>query len=360
PQGQRSAEAIQAAAYKQADIIFSEPLLIEGRPIPVTVRTGYALSPEDGPDATTLVQNAEAALRHARATGEQHVHYNAATRTHSVGQLALEHRLRLALERHEFELHYQPKVNVISRRIQGAEALIRWRSPEDGVVTPAVFLPLMEATGFIVQVGDWVVRQAAQDCQNWMKLGLPPVRVAVNIAPAQLRHPDFERSFLRAVRPWAGSSWGLDIEITEGVLNEDSATEIVKLQNLRDAGVKIAIDDFGTGYSSLSRLATLPIDTLKIDRRFVEQALVSHAGSSLVKTIIALARAFDMTTVAEGVEKHEQLDFLWHMGCDQSQGFLHSPAVTAAEFERMLKHGKGLLIQPADDERKPVPLVKGT
>ena len=357
-QGQRSDEEIRTAGYRQAEIIFSEPLQIEGRAIPVAVRTGFALSPGDGPDATTLVQNAEAALRHARANGEQHVHYNAATRTHSVGQLALEHRLRLALERQEFELHYQPKVNVVTRRIQGAEALIRWRSPEDGLVTPAVFLPLMEATGFIVQVGDWVVRQAAQDCQNWMKLGLPPVRVAVNIAPAQLRHPDFEQSFLKAVRPWATSSWGLDIEITEGVLNEDSAAEIIKLQNLRDAGVKIAIDDFGTGYSSLSRLATLPIDTLKIDRRFVEQSLSSSSGSSLVKTIIALARAFDMTTVAEGVEKHEQLDFLWHMGCDQSQGFLHSPAVTAGEFALMLKHGKGLLIQPADPERKVEYLLK--
>jgi EAL domain-containing protein (putative c-di-GMP-specific phosphodiesterase class I) len=219
---------------------------------------------------------------------------------------------------------------------------------------------LLEATGFIVQVGDWVVRQAAEDCQTWLRMGLPPVRVAVNIAPAQLRHPGFEHSFLQAVRPWATPASGLDIEITEGVLNEDSASEISKLKHLRDAGVKIAIDDFGTGYSSLSRLATLPIDTLKIDRRFVEQALLSNSGSSLVKTIIALARAFDMTTVAEGVEKHEQLDFLWHMGCDQSQGFLHSPAVPAAEFAQMLKNGKGLLIQPADLERKLEYLVQAS
>jgi diguanylate cyclase (GGDEF)-like protein len=351
-QGQRSDEEIRAAGYRQSQAIFSEPLQIEGRAIPVAVRTGFALSPDDGGDATTLVQNAEAALRQARATGEQHVQYNQATRTQGVGQLALEHRLRLALERREFELHYQPKVNVVTRRIQGAEALIRWRSPEDGLVSPAVFLPLLEATGFIVQVGDWVVRQAAEDCQGWIRMGLPPVRIAVNIAPAQLRHPDFEHSFLQAVRPWATSQSGLDIEITEGVLNEDSASEISKLKNLRDAGVRIAIDDFGTGYSSLSRLATLPIDTLKIDRRFVEQAVLSNSGSSLVKTIIALARAFDMTTVAEGVETHEQLDFLWHMGCDQSQGFLHSPAVPAAEFAHMLRNGQGLQIQPADHERR--------
>jgi EAL domain-containing protein (putative c-di-GMP-specific phosphodiesterase class I) len=265
-----------------------------------------------------------------------------------VGQLALEHRLRQALERQEFELFYQPKVNVVTRRIQGAEALIRWRNPEEGLVVPAVFLPLLEATGLIVPVGEWVVQQAARDCQQWMALGLPPVRVAVNIATAQLRHPDFEPSFLRAVRPWSSKLWGLDIEITEGALQEDCVTEIKKLKRLRECGIKIAIDDFGTGYSSLSRLAALPIDTLKIDRCFVGQSLGSQSGSSVVKTIIALARAFNMNTVAEGVEKQEELDFLWHMGCDQSQGYLHSRAVTAAEFGELLQHGKGLLIQPAE------------
>jgi EAL domain-containing protein (putative c-di-GMP-specific phosphodiesterase class I) len=177
---------------------------------------------------------------------------------------------------------------------------------------------------------------------------LPPVRVAVNIAPAQLRHPDFEAMFTQALRPWATRSWGLDIEITEGVLHEDSGTEIRKLKRLRESGVKIAIDDFGTGYSSLSRLAALPIDTLKIDRTFVSQSLTSQSGASLIKTIIALARSFNMTTVAEGVEKQGELDLLWHMQCDQSQGYLHSPAVTAAEFADLLQFGKGVLMQPAE------------
>jgi diguanylate cyclase (GGDEF)-like protein len=350
PQRERSLQEIHAACYRQAAKMFGEPFQIEGHTIPVTVRAGFALCPEDGVDATALVQNAEAALRYARATGEQHVHYNASASTHSVGQLALEHRLRFALERKEFELHYQPKVNVITRRIQGAEALLRWRSPDDGLVSPAMFLPSLEATGMIVQVGEWVVNQVARDCQRWMHAGLPPVRVAVNIAPAQLRHPDFERGFLQAIKPWADKSWGVDIEITEGVLHDDSATEVTKLKHLHDAGVRIAIDDFGIGYSSLSRLATLPIDTLKIDRVFVRQSLGSSSGGSLVRTIIALARAFNMTTVAEGVEKQEQLDLLWHLGCDQSQGFLHSPALPAHEFTEVLQHGKGTLIQPADFE----------
>jgi diguanylate cyclase (GGDEF)-like protein len=346
----RSAQEAEAAGLRAAEAIFSEPLLIDGRTIPVAVRTGYALSPDDGHDATTLVQNAEAALRHARVFGEKHVHFTAVARTQSVGQMALEHRLRLALERQEFELHYQPKVNIVTRRIQGAEALLRWRSPEDGLLAPAVFLPTLEAAGFIVQVGDWVVRQAALDCQRWQQLGLPPVRVAVNIAPAQLRHPDFERAFRQAVTPWSTNAWGLDIEITEGVLQEDSLADIRKLKNLRECGVKVAIDDFGTGYSSLSRLATLPIDTLKIDRSFVGQAVGSSFGGSLVKTIIALARAFNLTTVAEGVETPEELNFLLQLGCDQSQGFLHSKAVTADEFAVLLQHGKGVLIQAAEHE----------
>jgi EAL domain-containing protein (putative c-di-GMP-specific phosphodiesterase class I) len=264
-----------------------------------------------------------------------------------VGQLALEHRLRFALERQEFELHYQPKVNIASRRVHGAEALLRWRSPEDGLVSPAVFLPSLEATGMITQVGDWVVRQAAQDCQRWMQTELPPVRVAVNIAPLQLRQPEFEANFLKAVAGWSSPEWGLDIEIVEGVLQEDSPAEVDKLRRLREHGIGVAIDDFGTGYSSLSRLATLPVDTLKIDRSFVSRSLDGGSGASLVRTIIALARALGMDTVAEGVEKPEELELLRQLGCDTSQGWLHSAALPAAEFAALLRNGNGPLLRPA-------------
>jgi diguanylate cyclase (GGDEF)-like protein len=352
-----TAQEFHATGARHTEQLFGEPFVIDGRAIPVSVHSGSAMSPDDGSDATSLVQNAEAALHYGRAAGIRQAHYSAKTRSESVGQLALEHKLRLALDRQEFELFYQPKVNVVTRRIQGAEALIRWRNPEEGVVGPNVFLPLLEASGFIVQVGEWVVQQAARDCRKWKSLALPPVRVAVNIAPAQLRHPDFEAMFMQALRPWSSKSWGLDIEITEGVLHEDSGTEIRKLKRLRESGVKIAIDDFGTGYSSLSRLAALPIDTLKIDRTFVSQSLTSQSGASLIKTIIALARSFNMTTVAEGVEKQGELDLLWHMQCDQSQGYLHSPAVTADEFANLLQFGKGVLMQPAehsDDDDEPV------
>jgi EAL domain-containing protein (putative c-di-GMP-specific phosphodiesterase class I) len=303
------------------------------------MRSGFALSPEHGSDAMTLVQNAEAALRLARASGSVVVPYSSAAQSESMGRLELEHRLRFALERNEFELFYQPKVDVITRRLRGAEALLRWRSPQDGLVSPAAFLPLLESVGLIVPVGEWVIAQAARDCQEWMRAGLPPVRVAVNVSPTQLRHPDFERRFMHAVTPWSGRERGLDIEITESVLNEDSLAENTVLSRLRSAGVRIAIDDFGTGYSSLSRLSVLPIDTLKIDRSFIHQLVGNPTGTGVVKTIIALARNFNMTTVAEGVEQQEELDLLWHLGCDQSQGYLHSPPLPKEQFASLLAEG---------------------
>ncbi len=282
----------------------------------------------------------EAALQFARSGGRSHVRFDSATRMQSVGQLALEHRLRFALERNEFELYYQPKVNVITRRVQGAEALLRWRSPEEGLMSPGAFLPVLESSGLIEPVGDWVVQQAARDSRAWMEARLPPVRVAVNIGPAQLRHHEFEQRFLRETSAWANRSRGLDIEITEGVLQEDCRAEIKKLERLRAAGIRIAIDDFGTGYSSLSRLSALPVDILKIDQRFINQIVDNPTGATVVKTVIALAHAFGMISVAEGVEKQQQLDMLWQMGCDQSQGYLHCMPLPAEEFAAVLQTGK--------------------
>ena len=190
-----------------------------------------------------------------------------------------------------------------------------------------------------------MIRRAALDCQGWMSSGLTPLRVAVNISPSQLRLPRFVESFLQALAGWSTPAAGLDIEITEGALHEDLATEVGKLKLLRAAGVKIAIDDFGTGYSSLSRLSKLPIDTLKIDRTFTCEVPHDHAGRMLVKTIITLAHAFRLTTVAEGVETQDQLDFMWHIGCDQSQGYFHSHPLASGEFALLLERGRGNLVR---------------
>lgn len=351
PLGTQSADELHEYGQVQAQQLFGEHISVDGRSIPVAVRMAHAVYPEDGTEASALVQDAEAALHFARHSGRSHVRSDAAARAYNVGRLALEHRLRFAFERNEFELHYQPKVNVVSRRIQGAEALLRWRSPEDGLVSPAAFLPVLESSGLILDVGNWVVQQAARECRAWREARLPPVRVAVNIAPEQLRQHEFEMRFLRETGPWADRYWGLDVEITEGMLQEDCGAEIRKLERLRAANVRIAVDDFGTGYSSLSRLSEMPIDTLKIDRRFVDQIVNNPKGASVVKTVVTLAHAFNMNTVAEGVERQEQLDLLWQMGCDQSQGYLHCVPLSASEFASALQNGKGALLQPPEAQQ---------
>jgi len=344
--GAHTINDILAASREHESALFGEPFAIEQRTIPVAVRSGLVIYPEHGEDANSLVQNAEAALRNARTSGARQIYYSAKTNSETVDRLALEHRLRLALDREQFELYYQPKVNVNSRRIEGVEALIRWHDPGSGLVSPAAFLPVLESAGLMVEVGDWVIRRAALDCQRWMSAGLAPLRVAVNISPSQLRLPDFVETVLGALAGWSTPQAGLDIEITEGALHEDLAAEVGKLKLLRAAGVRIAIDDFGTGYSSLSRLSKLPIDTLKIDRTFTCEVPQDHAGRMLVKTIITLARAFRLTTVAEGVETQDQLDFMWQTGCDQSQGYLHSHPLPSNEFALLLEHGRGNLVRP--------------
>jgi EAL domain-containing protein (putative c-di-GMP-specific phosphodiesterase class I) len=257
-------------------------------------------------------------------------------------RLATEHRLRTALAQNQFVLYYQPKISIRTGRISGAEALLRWADPERGVLAPASFLSVLESTGLIIPVGEWALTQAAAHCNRWRSLGLPAVRVAVNAAPAQLRRRDFGAKALDAAESLASDAgWGLDIEITEGALLSDFSWTRRTLRVLRSAGLRIAIDDFGTGYSSLSRLSQLPVDTLKIDRSFTTRVPGEAAGCTIVTTIIGLARAFNMSTVAEGVETEAQLAFLESAGCEESQGYLHSRPVPALDFERLLAQRGG-------------------
>jgi EAL domain-containing protein (putative c-di-GMP-specific phosphodiesterase class I) len=282
------------------------------------------------------VQNAEAALHDARVTSERCRQYSAQKHSETLGSLALEHKLRQALKAGQFEVRYQPKICVVSGRVEGAEALLRWRDPASGYVKPQAFLPVLESTGLISEIGDWVVRQVARDCRRWLRAGLTPLRVAVNVSTAQLRKADFSTRFLESAGTWPGPGWGIDVEITEGALHEHSIEEIRKLAELRDTGVQVSIDDFGTGYSSLARLAALPIDTLKIDRSFVSVLPGNPARTALVRTIVDLATALNMTTVAEGVETNSQLEVLRRVGCQQFQGYLHSRPMRADELSRHL------------------------
>ena len=344
--------SIMSTLHAHVDAVFGRPFEVAGQSVPVSAKSGVALYPEDGQDANALVQNAEAALRNTRTTGQRHLSYSARLHVQDKERLALEHRLRVALERGQFELYYQPKVNAKTRRLEGVEALIRWNEPGTGLVLPSAFLPLLESTQLIVEVGEWVLEQAVRDCQHWHPLRLPPVRIAVNVSPVQLRHRDFVQRFFDICAPLAQIGCGLDIEITEGLL-QSNGEEVEKLKSLRLAGVRIAIDDFGTGHSSLSRLAELPIDTLKIDRTFTSRLARMGSGRSVVKTILGLARSFELTVVAEGVETQEELRLLTELGCEQVQGFLLAKPMPRDELTRVLRCGHGAFIWPAVSDPDP-------
>jgi diguanylate cyclase (GGDEF)-like protein/PAS domain S-box-containing protein len=324
---------------QQVSEMFRAPFNVDGRGIPVDVKCGFARYPDNGHDANALVQNAEAALRSAKSSGEKYLPHRLELSSAVMSRMTMEHRLRAAVERQEFELHYQPKIDVRTRQIRGLEALIRWRDPDAGLVMPGAFLSLMESNGLIVPLGDWILRQAAADLRRWQAAGLAPGRVAVNISPVQLRRRAFADHLLDLVGEWRHENIGVDVEITEGVLIDDVSSAVSQLRLLRRSGIKVAIDDFGTGYSSLSRLAELPVDMLKIDRTFVNGLTSTGTGRNLAQTIIALGRAFDMTTVAEGVETAEQFETLALLGCDQSQGYLHSRPLSVSDIEPLIRAG---------------------
>ena len=250
--------------------------------------------------------------------------------------LPLESKLGQALGKEEFILHYQPKIDASARSIVGLEALIRWQSPEFGLVPPAKFIPLMEETGMILEVGAWALQRAALDLRRWTEQGFGPLRVAVNVSAIQLRQAEFVQAVQQAV-PDRAALASIDLEITESLVMEDVEENIRKLDELRALGVQIVIDDFGTGYSSLGYLAKLPLEALKIDRSFILAMLNGPATMTLVQTIISLAHALRLKVIAEGVETEEQAKYLRLLRCDQLQGFLVSKPVPFEEMTHLLR-----------------------
>jgi diguanylate cyclase len=323
---------LRSTVHDSATAIFGHPFAIGGCSIPATVKCGLARYPIHGRDAGTLLQYAEGALGKIRERRETPSHPPLSAQGIDSLQRGLEQRLRIALKQQEFMVHYQPLIERVSGRIIAVEALLRWRDPERGLISPAVFLPALEHTGLIVPVGEWLISQAVRDCARWLSIGLPKIRVAVNVSPTELRRTDFVGYFLDTAR-LAGTSSGIDIEITESALLEDSGNLRRTLKTLRGEGVRVAIDDFGMVHSSSSRLSEFPVDSLKIDRSFIGHLSDQPQSQVVVATIIALARAYGLRTVAEGVETIQQLEILDALGCEQSQGYLHSPAVPADEFE---------------------------
>ncbi len=315
------------------DAFLKHPFRLNDGVFRISLKLGVALFPDDGVEADTLFKHAEAALKKAKASGERYLFYTPALTEAGPAKLTLENQLRQALDNEEFVLYYQPKVNLASGKMSSAEALIRWNDPRTGLVPPARFIPILEETGLIYDVGRWALRQAIQDYLSWRAAGLPVVRIAVNVSPLQLHDRAFIGELRQAIQVDEHAAAGLELEITESLIMENVQHSIATLQSIRDMGLSIAIDDFGTGFSSLSYLSKFPVDTLKIDRSFVIEMTNSAQGLALVATIISLAHALQLKVVAEGVETEEQARLLRLLNCDEMQGYLYSKPVPGDVFE---------------------------
>ncbi len=316
------------------------PFLLEGHEITVGASIGIGLFPNDAEDAGNLFQRAESALRHVKRDGGHAFEFYAeAMNSRARHRLEIENGLRRALANNELRIHYQPKVDSASGSIVGAEALLRWQSPERGLVSPGEFIPVAEESGLIRPIGAWVLQQACAQAQAWRSAGLPPLRVSVNIAAPQFRDGLIVDQVTMVLEETGLPAQDLELEITESLLMSDADKIIGRLKALRGLGVHLAIDDFGTGYSSLSYLSRFPVTTLKIDRAFVTDLQTSPDAGEITRAIIGLSKGLELEVVAEGAEVREQIDFLRRHGCPTVQGFYYSPPVPAAEFERLLRSG---------------------
>jgi diguanylate cyclase (GGDEF)-like protein/PAS domain S-box-containing protein len=298
-----------------------EPYRAGGSELRLAVRAGVAVFPADGADADSLIANAEAALKDAKRTGHRYLFYAPQMNAKVAEQLKLENDLRRAVVEEQFVLHYQPRIDIVSGKLAGMEALIRWMHPERGLVPPGEFIPVLESTGLILEAGRWALKRAALDHAAWRAGGLAPPRIAVNVSAIQLRREDFVDDLVHALSAADGFQH-IDIEITESMLMENIDGNIEKLKAIQAIGMQVALDDFGTGYCSLSYLAKLPINSLKIDRSFVSHMAGSAEQMAIVSTIVSLARALNLKVVAEGVETQEQANLLRLLRCDEAQGFL--------------------------------------
>jgi EAL domain-containing protein (putative c-di-GMP-specific phosphodiesterase class I) len=314
-----------------------KPFRIDGTEMFITASIGLALYPLDGEDPESLVKNAGAAMHFVKEQGrDNYQFYSRAMNATALEKLSMESQLRKALEREQFTLYFQPKVQPSSGRIVGLEALIRWRHPELGMVSPTQFIPVAEETGLIVPIGEWVLREASRQNQRWRERGFPPIHVAVNIASLHFRQGGLIESVAQALRESHLDPSLLELEVTESMLMQSVDATLDTLFRLKDMGVRLAIDDFGTGYSSLSYLKRFPLDTLKIDRSFIKDLPRDAEDAAIAKAIIAMAHSLKLAVVAEGVELAEQLAFLQQHGCDVVQGYLFSHPVSADDLATLL------------------------
>lgn len=301
----------------------AQPMRIDEREIFITTSIGIALFPSDGDTAELLLKNADHAMYRAKDAGRSSVQlFTPAMNSRALDRLSMENSLRHALERSEFALHYQPQIDVKTRRITGVEALLRWAPAGGAMVSPATFIPIAEETRLILPIGEWVVREACRQARSWQLAGHPALRVAVNLSPRQFQQADLPSTISSALEDSGLPASDLELEITESTAMQNTERTIAILRRLREMGVCIAIDDFGTGHSSLNYLRSFPIDTVKIDQEFVRGIEESEADRAIVSAVIGMARGLRLRVVAEGVETEPQLAFLTQEGCDEVQGYL--------------------------------------
>jgi diguanylate cyclase len=323
------------------------PVMIEGTEVHTSASIGISVFPADGSDSDTLVAHADEAMYFAKQRGRNGFQFfNPGMSVFSRERMDMESDLRRALSLKQFEVHYQPKIDVLSGRMNSVEALLRWHHPTRGLVGPLEFIPLAEESGLMFSIGEWVLREACRQARQWQTDGLPFLRIAVNISPIHFRQPKFLEIVRAALLDHELEPRYLEIELTESTVMDHAESSIQILEELSRMGVVVSIDDFGTGYSSMSYLRRFPIDKLKIDRSFINDLTTHEDAASIVEAIISLAHSLNLKVVAEGVETAEQLQQLRELGCDQFQGFYRSAAVVPKEIENLVKLAQQALPSP--------------
>jgi diguanylate cyclase (GGDEF)-like protein len=318
----------------------AQPHSIDHHDLHVTASIGVSIYPDDGLDADTLIKNADTAMYQAKENGRRSFQFfKPAMNVRAVERQFIEEGLQRALERREFVLHYQPKVNLTTGAITGAEALLRWTHPTRGPVSPVDFIPVAEDCGLILPIGAWVVREACAQARAWMDAGLPVTSMAVNVSAMEFRNKNFLNGLFAILAETGLDPRSLELELTESVLMKHAASAATILQTLRKRGIQAAVDDFGTGYSSLSYLQKFPVDAVKIDQSFVRQISTTGDDTTIVKAVIGMARNLKLRVIAEGVETLEELAFLRAYRCDEAQGYYFSRPVPPQQFAMLLRNG---------------------
>ena len=315
--------------------VLSTPVLLDSHEIAISASIGIALYPEDGDNGETLVKNADAAMYHAKQSGRDQYRFFVKALNDTVHErLTIESGLRKALERKEFELYYQPQINLVSGEMIGVEALIRWHHPEFGMVPPVRFIPIAEDSGLIIPIGDWVLNEACRQAVAWQQAGLTELTMAVNLSAVQFRRGDVEKSINNALQASGLNPALLELELTESILIQDTEKMLATVQRLKSLGVKLSIDDFGTGYSSLSYLKRFNVDKLKIDQSFIRNMVNDPSDAAIVHAIIQMARSLNLKTIAEGVEEQSMLEALQLHQCHEAQGYYFARPMPADELAR--------------------------